>query len=155
MNTLDYYNQNAEEYYSGTQCDLNTKLWQKITLRKVEGDPAAPGFAQCYKEMFAGVEYPASFENSGSGTTTAAGEESEDQTEDSEDAEDDEDEDDEDEDDEDEDDAQETGDAGNESADKGKESADKGKESVDKGKESVDKSEKTDKKKEASEESPE
>ena len=151
-----------EEYYSGTQCDLNTKLWQKITLRKVEGDPAAPGFAQCYKETFANVEYPASFENSGSGTTTAAGEESEDQTEDSEEAEDDEDEDDEDEDDEDEDDAQETGDAGNESADKGKESADKGKESVDKGKESadkgkesVDKSEKTDKKKEASEESPE
>ncbi len=123
-----------EKYYSGTQCDLNTKLWQKITLKKVEGDPAAPGFAQCYKETFANVEYPASFENSGSGTTTAAGEESEDQTEDSEEAEDDEDEDDEDNDDEDENGAQETGDAV---------------------KEPADKSEKSDNKKEASEESPE
>lgn len=161
-----------EEYYSGTQCDLNTKLWQKITLKKVEGDPAAPGFGQCYREMFAGVEYPASFENSGSGTTSAAGEEPEDLTEDSEESEDDEDEDDEDDEDE-EDDAQEAGDAEKESADKERESVDKGKESesadkekesadkekksesADKGKESADKSEKTDKKKEASEESPE
>ena len=130
-----------EKYYSGTQCDLNTKLWQKITLKKVEGDPAAPGFAQCYKETFANVEYPASFENSGSGSTTAAGEESEDQTEDSEEAEDD---DDEDEDEDDEDDAQEAGDAVKEPADKSEKSDNKQEASE----ESLEKTDNTEKKKE-------
>lgn len=138
-----------EEYYSGTQCDLNTRLWQKITLRKVEGDPAAPGFGQCYKETFADVEYPASFENSGSGTTAAAGEESEDQTEDSEEAEDDEDEDEDDEDDADEDDADE-GDAGEDDADEG--DAGEAKEAEEK---PVDKTEKADKKEDTTEKSTE
>jgi len=41
-----------EEFYQNTQCDLNTKLWQKVSLKKQEGDPDAPGFAQCYRAMF-------------------------------------------------------------------------------------------------------
>lgn len=58
-----------EEYYGKTQCDLNTRYWKKVSLKKVEGNPSAPGFAQCYRESFAEVEYPANFENSADGST--------------------------------------------------------------------------------------
>lgn len=42
-----------DEYLAGMQCDLNTALWQKVSLKQVEGEPEAPGFAQCYREIFA------------------------------------------------------------------------------------------------------
>ena len=45
-----------EEFCESTQCDLNTPLWQNVSLQKVEGDPDAPGFAQCYSMMFAEEE---------------------------------------------------------------------------------------------------
>ena len=42
-----------EDYYRNTQCDLNTRYWQKVSLKKIEGDPQAPGFIECCEEQFA------------------------------------------------------------------------------------------------------
>lgn len=60
---------NAEQIYSEfcekTQCDLNTKYWQTVGLKKIEGDPQAPGFAECYEAIF-GSEG----EDSASGSTS-------------------------------------------------------------------------------------
>ena len=44
--------QTYEEFYKKTQCDLNTKYWQTVKLKKVEGDPQAAGFADCYRAVF-------------------------------------------------------------------------------------------------------
>ncbi len=44
--------QTYEEFYKKTQCDLNTKYWQTVKLKKVEGNPQAPGFVDCYKAVF-------------------------------------------------------------------------------------------------------
>ena len=41
------------EFYDKTQCDLNTKYWQTVTLKRIEGDLQAPGFADCYEAVFA------------------------------------------------------------------------------------------------------
>lgn len=46
-----------EDYYRNTQCDLNTRYWQKVSLKRVEGDPAVPGFAQCYQNAFEGLDF--------------------------------------------------------------------------------------------------
>ena len=47
----DQAEETYEEFYEKTQCDLNTKLWQTITLKKIEGDPEAPGFSACYEAV--------------------------------------------------------------------------------------------------------
>ena len=39
------------DYIDKTQCDLNTRYWQKVTLERLEGDLAAPGFLQCCADM--------------------------------------------------------------------------------------------------------
>ena len=49
----DSAQQEYEDYFEKTQCDLNIKYWQKISLKKVEGDPRAPGFIECCEEQFA------------------------------------------------------------------------------------------------------
>jgi hypothetical protein len=54
-----------EEYYDSTQCDLNTRYWQKISLKRLEGDPSVPGFAECYAAAFANVEYDDTLEDGG------------------------------------------------------------------------------------------
>lgn len=41
-----------EDFYEKTQCDLNTKYWQTVKLKKIDGKPDAPGFADCYKAVF-------------------------------------------------------------------------------------------------------
>ncbi|MDO5133267.1 MAG: hypothetical protein Q4D81_09830 [Eubacteriales bacterium] len=56
-----------EEFYQNTQCDLNTKYWQSITLKKVEGDLEAPGFEACYRQVF--PEAGESEETDGTGET--------------------------------------------------------------------------------------
>ena len=62
-----------EQYYDSTQCDLNTKYWQKISLKRLEGDPSVPGFAECYASAFANVEYEVSDdEEDGSGSGEGA-----------------------------------------------------------------------------------
>ena len=62
-----------EQYYDSTQCDLNTKYWQKISLKRLEGDPSVPGFAECYATAFANVEYEVSDdEEDGSGSGEGA-----------------------------------------------------------------------------------
>ena len=60
----DSAEQTYEEYYDSTQCDLNTKYWQKISLKRLEGDPSVPGFAECYATAFADVEYADTLEDS-------------------------------------------------------------------------------------------
>lgn len=47
-----------EAFYEKTQCDLNVKLWQGVSLKKLEGDVDAPGFSACYRQKFA-EEVPA------------------------------------------------------------------------------------------------
>ncbi len=47
--------QTYEEFYEKTQCDLNTKYWQTVNLKKVEGDTAAPGFVESYEAVFGGT----------------------------------------------------------------------------------------------------
>lgn len=49
----DSARQEYEEYFKRTQCDLNKKYWQKVSLKKIEGDPKAPGFIECCEEQFA------------------------------------------------------------------------------------------------------
>ena len=49
----DSAEQAFQDFYEKTQCDLNTRYWQKIKLKKVEGDLAAPGFSACYQALFA------------------------------------------------------------------------------------------------------
>lgn len=41
-----------EEFYQKTQCDLNTKFWQTVKLKKIDGNLDAPGFSDCYKAVF-------------------------------------------------------------------------------------------------------
>lgn len=41
-----------EDFYEKTQCDLNTKYWQTVKLKKIDGNLDAPGFADCYKAVF-------------------------------------------------------------------------------------------------------
>ena len=45
--------QEYEKFFEKTQCDLNIKYWQKVSLKKIEGDPQAPGFIECCEEQFA------------------------------------------------------------------------------------------------------
>ena len=63
--------QTYEEFYKKTQCDLNTKYWQTVKLKKVEGDPQAAGFADCYRAVFG----TSAQGNSGQDSTQAAAEE--------------------------------------------------------------------------------
>ncbi|MDO5476128.1 MAG: hypothetical protein Q4F43_03330 [Eubacteriales bacterium] len=58
--------QTYNEFYAQTQCDLNTTYWQKVTLKKVEGELGAPGFKQCYQDLFS-----AEGEQAGGGSTAA------------------------------------------------------------------------------------
>lgn len=44
--------QTYKEFYEKTQCDLNTRFWQTVKLKQIEGDLQAPGFAACYEEVF-------------------------------------------------------------------------------------------------------
>lgn len=44
--------QTYEEFYEKTQCDLNTRYWQSIKLKQIEGDPEAAGFVDCYEAVF-------------------------------------------------------------------------------------------------------
>ena len=65
--------QTFEDFYEKTPCDLNTRLWQKTALKKLEGDPAAPGFNASYQEIFrtgAGTE---SASEGGTGAAAEAG----------------------------------------------------------------------------------
>ena len=41
-----------EDFYEKTQCDLNTKYWQTVKVKKIDGNLDAPGFADCYKAVF-------------------------------------------------------------------------------------------------------
>jgi hypothetical protein len=41
-----------EYFYEKTQCDLNTKYWQTVKVKKIDGNLDAPGFADCYKAVF-------------------------------------------------------------------------------------------------------
>ena len=41
-----------EAFYKKTQCDLNTKYWQTVKLKKIDGKTDVPGFADCYKAVF-------------------------------------------------------------------------------------------------------
>ena len=59
-----------DDFLAETQCDLNTKLWQKIRLEKIEGDLSAPDFLQCYREQFPGVTEAAD-EEAGTGNTAS------------------------------------------------------------------------------------
>lgn len=66
--------QEYEKYFEKTQCDLNIRYWQKVSLKKIEGDPQAPGFIECCEEQFAKdrafLEDPV--ENGAEGSTAAA-----------------------------------------------------------------------------------
>jgi hypothetical protein len=44
--------QTYKEFYEKTQCDLNTKYWQTVKVKKIDGNLDAPGFADCYKAVF-------------------------------------------------------------------------------------------------------
>ncbi len=48
--------ENAEKIYGDffekTQCDLNAKYWQKVSLKKIEGNTEAPGLWECYQTYF-------------------------------------------------------------------------------------------------------
>jgi hypothetical protein len=41
-----------EDFYEKTQCDLNTKYWQTVKVKKIDGNLDAQGFADCYKAVF-------------------------------------------------------------------------------------------------------
>ena len=74
----DSAEQTYEEYYDSTQCDLNTRYWQKISLKRLEGDPSVPGFAECYATAFADVEYADTLEDSDEdGGSSGSGEDAE------------------------------------------------------------------------------
>ena len=61
-----------EDFYEKTQCDLNTKYWQTVKLKKIDGNLDAPGFADCYKAVFGTHE-----EDSAQGSTQEAASEEE------------------------------------------------------------------------------
>lgn len=63
-----------EEFFDKTQCDLNTKYWQKVKLKKVEGNIEAPGLWECYQTYF-GEERVKEAEEAGETGTTEKTEE--------------------------------------------------------------------------------
>lgn len=69
-----------EQFVETTQCDLNTVLWQGMSLKKLEGEADAPGFAACYRAMFPEEEKAAPADEDAAGTgDTAAMEQEEDE----------------------------------------------------------------------------
>jgi len=67
--------QTYDEYFEKTQCDLNTKYWQTVSLKKIEGDLAAPGFSDCYKAVFGGQQDDSAQGSTQDSTQAAAQEE--------------------------------------------------------------------------------
>ena len=39
------------DYVEKTQCDLNARYWQDVSIERLEGDLAAPGFLKCCADM--------------------------------------------------------------------------------------------------------
>ena len=64
-----------EDFYEKTQCDLNTKYWQTVKLKKIDGNLDAPGFADCYKAVFGTPEQDSAKDSTQDSTQEAASEE--------------------------------------------------------------------------------
>ena len=64
-----------EDFYEKTQCDLNTKYWQTVKLKKIDGNLDAPGFADCYKAVFGTPEQDSAQDSTQDSTQEAASEE--------------------------------------------------------------------------------
>ena len=64
-----------EDFYEKTQCDLNTKYWQTVKLKKIDGNLDAPGSADCYKAVFGTPEQDSAKDSTQDSTQEAASEE--------------------------------------------------------------------------------
>ena len=67
--------ESAEQTFEKTQCDLNTKYWQTVDLKKIDGDLAAAGFSASYKAVFGAPQQDDSAQGSTQDSTQAAAQE--------------------------------------------------------------------------------
>ena len=67
--------QTYDEFFEKTQCDLNTKYWQTVDLKKIDGDLAAAGFSASYKAVFGAPQQDDSAQGSTQDSTQAAAQE--------------------------------------------------------------------------------
>lgn len=67
--------QTYNEYFEKTHCDLNTKYWQTVDLKKIDGDLAAAGFSASYKAVFGAPQQDDSAQGSTQDSTQAAAQE--------------------------------------------------------------------------------
>ena len=67
--------QTYDEFFEKTQCDLNTKYWQTVNMKKIDGDLAAAGFSASYKAVFGAPQQDDSAQGSTQDSTQAAAQE--------------------------------------------------------------------------------